>query len=172
MGWHLAGPASQAEAYPLQGPIGIGDELDLQMRAIASDRTVVSDERGRFLFQGVEAGGTELHTAMLGYETRHDSLFLPERRSVQVVIPMARRPIDMAPIRVEVRAIALVRNGFYERRESGYAGHFFTRADLVDRDARRLTELLGPLPGVRIMRAGIEGDRVVFERATTIALGV
>lgn len=135
------------------------------------DRTALSDQHGRFRFQAVEVGTVELRTSMLGYEPRHDPIVLPDHQSVAVVIPLARRPVDVAPIRVEVRSSALMRRGFFERRESGYAGHFFTRADLVERDARNLTGLLGSLPGVRRMPAGIEGDRIVFERATTIAGG-
>ena len=135
------------------------------------DRMVVSNGRGRFLLEGLHTGSATLVTRLIGYETRRDSIFLPEEEAVDVVIPLARDPVDLAPIRVEVRSHVLERQGFYGRRESGYAGHFITRESLLERNPRDLSELLGPLPGVRLMRSGIAGFMVVFERAISIRGG-
>lgn len=135
------------------------------------DATAVTDDRGRFQLTGLEGGRVLMTTRMIGFQTRRDSVDVLPNQSIEVFVPMERDPVELAPIRVTVRSRVLERHGFFGRRESGYAGHFFTHEDVAERDPRTLTELLRPLPGVRLMRNGIEGDLVVFERAINLRGG-
>ncbi len=133
--------------------------------------TTLTDDRGRFLLVGLQPGVQVLRSALLGYVERSDTIYIPRDESLEVEIQLTRDPVQLKPIEVTVRSRILERNGFFARRASGYAGHFFTRDDVIERDPRTLTELLRPLPGVRLMRSGIEGDMVVFERAINLRGG-
>ena len=136
---------------------------------LLGDRAFTSDERGRFFVDGLAPGPAWLVTQMLGYAARTDSLAVPPEDLLRVVIPMARDPIELEPVAVTIRSRILEMRGFYERQEGGFSGHMFTRRDITDRDPRNMTELIGMLPGVRILQAGIEGPRVVFDRAISLA---
>jgi hypothetical protein len=83
-------------------------------------------------------------------------------------------PIPLDPVGVKARNEArdplLERVGFYERQRADF-GHFVTRAQIAARDARRVTDLLAAIPGVRILpsstglsRAGIDVRGSVLSR--------
>lgn len=132
---------------------------------------VLSDDQGRFLFPSVAAGDHALSVESLGYVPRSDTVHVAPNTTVHVRLVLTVDPIDVEPIDVVVRSRVLEVRGFYDRQGSGYSGHYFERIDLVERNARDLTDLLGPLSGVRLINSGLEGNRVVFERATSIAGG-
>ena len=132
---------------------------------------VLSDDQGRFLFPSVPAGDHPMQAEALGYIPRSDTIHVPPNTTVHIRLVLAVNPVNVEPIEVVVRSRVLEIRGFYERQGSGYSGHYFERTDLVERNARDLTDLLGPLSGVRLINSGLEGNRVVFERATSIAGG-
>ena len=138
---------------------------------VMADIQVLSDDQGRFLFPNVPAGDHLLVVEALGYIPRSDTVRVAPDATVHVRLVMTVDPIDIAPIEVVVRSRVLEVRGFYDRQGSGYSGHYFERNDLVERNAQDLTDLLGPLSGVRLINSGLEGNRVVFERATSIAGG-
>jgi hypothetical protein len=81
---------------------------------------------------------------------------------------MTTRPIALDPISVTVRSRWLDSNGFYERRESGLAGHFFNRAAIDRRAPNQFTELLRDLPGVSMVSDEVGKLQVRFRRVTTM----
>ena len=138
---------------------------------LIADIQVLSDNQGRFLFPSVPAGSHVLRVESLGYLSRSDTVHVPRNATVHLRFVLTVDPVDVEPIEVVVRSRVLELRGFYERQGSGYSGHYFERIDLVERNARDLTDLLGPLSGVRLINSGLEGNRVVFERATSITGG-
>lgn len=148
-----------------------GERRLTDVAIVMADIQVLSDDQGRFLIPSVPAGEHLLSVESLGYAPRSDTVRVPPNATVHVRLVLTVDPIAVEPIEVVVRSRVLEVRGFYERQGSGYSGHYFERNDLVERNARDLTDLLGPLSGVRLINSGLEGNRVVFERATSIAGG-
>ena len=93
----LAGQRSTTEAGVPAGPI-VGLVVDGDSRrgiegvlVSLGDHSVVTNERGRFILGDLHAGPGELVSEILGYETRQDSILLPEYQSTEVVHPFGPR---------------------------------------------------------------------------------
>jgi len=128
-----------------------------------------SGSDGRFLLPGLDAGTYVLRVTHPGYQDRTDTVVVSAGTVTEVLVPLSANPIQLAPIRVTVRSLVLQRQGFYERRSQGYAGTYFTREDIEERDARDVTDLLRDVPGVRVLPGGIAGARIVLQRAINVS---
>src|SRR5439155_6060712 len=91
----------------------------------------------------------------IGYQARRDGpLELgvgdemdTELHLLPLAVPLA--PLEVAGAPPQPDAF-LARVGFYERQRSDF-GHFITREQIEARAARRVTDLLSGLPGVRLV---------------------
>lgn len=136
-------------------------QAEVYFRRIAGDSVLDSvytttDAEGAFRFDALPAGTYAIRTEHLGYEARRDTFRVPISKSMSIEIPMATEPVEMEPLRVDVRSGWLVEEGFYRRRAKGF-GKFITPEDLEQRSATSLTEALRTVSGVRWGRRCVNG---------------
>ena len=130
--------------------------------------SAITEADGRFAIPELRAGEVVLDAEMLGYAARSDTIQIIPGQIIEATFGMTTRPIALDPISVTVRSRWLDSNGFYERRESGLAGHFFNRADIDRRAPNQFTELLRDLPGVSMVSDEVGKLQVRFRRVTTM----
>jgi len=129
--------------------------------------SVVTGADGSYRITAPAAGCFLVEARRIGYQTRTDGpLELgaggdldTEFHLLALAVPLA--PLEVAGAPPQLDAF-LARVGFYERQHSDF-GHFITREQIEARAAKRITDLLAGLPGVRLVpgasglsRAGIE----------------
>ncbi|MCA9739672.1 MAG: carboxypeptidase regulatory-like domain-containing protein [Gemmatimonadota bacterium] len=130
-----------------------------------------TDTAGAFVLEDLAPGTVVLSVGRVGYTSRTDTLELRDDESLQVSVPLAVEPVELAPLTVTVRSRVLETRGFYLRRAGGSGGVFFTREDVEERRIRDVTELLDGLPGVSVIQDGVSGARVVFRNAVSLRQG-
>ncbi len=114
---------------------------------------VISDERGRFAFEELEPGSTQLRVRMLGYADRTEHVTVHAGRTTVVQMDVAADPIELAPIKVEVRSRFLERKGVYRRMERGVSNRVVTRDEIERRQSPRLSDSLKGITGLQVIRA-------------------
>jgi Carboxypeptidase regulatory-like domain/CarboxypepD_reg-like domain/TonB-dependent Receptor Plug Domain len=140
---------------------------DVQL--LGTGKHAITESDGRFFLGDVRAGTYVIHTEMLGYAARSDSVGVPSGLVIDAAVAMNTRPVELEPITVTVVSRWLDSNGFFERRRAGLAGHFFTRSDIEKKQPAQFTDLLRDLPGVLIMTEEVGKTMVRFRRVTTLA---
>jgi hypothetical protein len=110
-----------------------------------------TDAEGRFLLRVAKPGAFMMHSRRLGYRPRADAVNLADGELV-IEVRLAPIPLTLDPVVVEaeVNARYLDLMGFYERQRSDF-GQFLTRDDIEARRAVRVTDVLGAVPGVRLV---------------------
>jgi len=139
----------------------------VMIRIQSANRAVLSNEEGAFLLQRLRPGRHELRFEMLGFTARSDTVAVSMDEEVTVVVAIARRPIELPPLRVEARVGArtawLGARGFFQRGETGQARLHLTQEQLVHQTARNLQEVLRHTPGVRIRRLVDGGGELLLD---------
>jgi hypothetical protein len=112
----------------------------------------LTDTEGTFVFPRVEPGSHELVLEHLAYGTRRDTVVVRGGELINVEVRMAVRPIELEPLTVtlERRPLPPKMHGFYDRMDRGW-GNFITRERIESRQPVRITQMLGDLPGVRLV---------------------
>lgn len=115
-----------------------------------------TDQDGRFAIPDVLPGTRRITVSRSGYSARTDSVDVPPGSFLSLVVELAGEPIPLAPILVSVepRNLDLELAGFYDRRDREH-GVFLTRAAIEERNPVTSVDLLEGIPGVRIIREGI-----------------
>ena len=148
---HAQSGSSESGAVRLQVRSAGGIPLvGAQLRLVATDPWIESDERGLFAVARVPAGNAWLRVRRIGY--RPDSMLIvtSSSKTLDTMITMERVAVDLAPVTVLGRRnIQGPMAGFYRRQATG-SGRFFTRAEIERRAPYNLTDLLRGIPGVRI----------------------
>lgn len=108
--------------------------------------TRVTDDEGRFRFQGVPEGTYRLYASAPGYRRMADTLQVPAGRDLELVLPLSEDPIRLEPIIVTAEREYPVRRGWEGRRRTG-SGFVITREEIEERRPRLVTELLNRVPG-------------------------
>ena len=143
--------SSESGAVRLQVRSAAGIPLvGAQLRLVATDPWLESDERGLFAVARVPAGHAWLRVRRIGY--RPDSMLIvtSSSKTLDTTMTMERVAVDLAPVTVlGRRSIQGPMAGFYRRQATG-SGRFFTRAEIERRAPYNLTDLLRGIPGVRI----------------------
>ncbi len=119
--------------------------------------SVTTGADGSYRVTAPAAGCYLVEVRRIGYEARRDGpLELgvgdeidTEFHLLPLAVPLA--PLEVAGALPQPDAF-LARVGFYERQRSDF-GHFLTREQIEARAARRLTDLLSGVPGVRLVPA-------------------
>jgi Carboxypeptidase regulatory-like domain len=151
----LCAQASKAAIYGL-----ILDRLDdrpiaeVRVSLSPGDIAAVTTSNGRFALTAIPYGRYVIRFERIGYETRVDSMNVGPGQPVEVTLHLATAPIELEPIRVVTRSGALDRVGFYDRRQFGPAGTFFTDVDIERYTPVQLTDLMRRAPSTIIMGAG------------------
>lgn len=136
---------------------------------------------GAFSITDVRPGEYRLRTQHIGYQSvtspvfrvRSEDALMVELRAAVTAVPLApltivsgRRPV------LNARKLEIV--GFYERMSSwgetglGF-GHFLQPADLDNRRATRVSDLLRDLPGVYVEGAGGRSQTILMRSVTNIS---
>jgi hypothetical protein len=112
---------------------------------------VVSAADGRYLLAGVQPGSRVVEVHHIGYRTAAATVTfeagLP--REWNVTLELEPVPIDALEV-TSLRGRTPALEGFFLRRERGL-GHFFTRSDIEEMNAREITDILRRVPGARIV---------------------
>lgn len=180
----LAPPAS---AQVLRGTVldtTSGQPLD-GVRVIAfsaaGDRMgyAVTDTSGRFLFQMPAVGQYRLQATKLGYAiTITEPIWVGSASEADVVLAMVHGPVPLDTVTVVARPLPtalkqipyLVDAGFYRRQRWGF-GYFLTRAEIDERDALIMADLLKGIPGVRVRCTSATSCNVTMPAANMMFVG-
>jgi hypothetical protein len=145
--------------------------------------TATTDVAGRFYLAAGGPGTFRLRAEHLGYRTVTTPPFdlVDGEPALEVEVLLGAQAIPLAPLvivserpaRMDLRLHA---RGFLERRRqwgraegSGF-GHFLDRSDIERRNAFRVTDLLGDIPGVRPESRGGRRPPEITLRSTTSML--
>jgi hypothetical protein len=138
------------------------------IRLPGRDLSVITESDGRFAIPELRSGLVVIDAEMLGYAPRSDTIQVIPGQIIEATFGMTTKPIALDPISVTVRSRWLDSNGYYERRQSGLAGHFFGRVDIQRRAPSQFTELLRDVPGVSMVSDEVGKLQVRFRRVTTM----
>jgi hypothetical protein len=138
------------------------------IRLPGRDLSVITESDGRFAIPELRSGLVVIDAEMLGYAPRSDTIQVIPGQIIEATFGMTKKPIALDPISVTVRSRWLDSNGYYERRQSGLAGHFFGRVDIQRRAPSQFTELLRDVPGVSMVSDEVGKLQVRFRRVTTM----
>lgn len=115
-----------------------------------------SDSTGQFRRTGLRPGSYLLQVRAIGYAPTDWTLDLAASETRRVVLELDLLAITTAEVVVTADAPHPDRRlaEFEQRRQSG-RGHFLTEADIRQRGASKVSEVLRTVPGVRIVCRGI-----------------
>lgn len=139
-------------------------------------RAVTADDAGYFLLSKLPPGPFRLRVTHFGYvQTTTPTWWVQVGDVMEVAVRLQPDAIPLAPLEVVslTRMPLPVLAGFYRRRESAVGGVFLGRAEIEERYASRITDLLVDLPGVRLQNApGYSGQaRAVVLSGSLLAAG-
>jgi hypothetical protein len=106
-------------------------------------RFVVTDSLGAFAFDSLPSGHHRIRLEYLGRTNGEHGVWLNAGKPTQLVVLLDMGAADLAPVvakaerQVDLWGLA----GFYYRRAIGW-GHFFTPADIAERDPEEISDLL------------------------------
>jgi hypothetical protein len=140
--------------------------LDAKRRTLD---TAYTDDDGRFTFPRLRPGPFALRVRGLGYaEITTPYWQVRTGESLDVTVRLDPTAILLAPLEITARSRSEspMLAGFYNRKDRGIGGTFFSRADIERRNPSKLTDLLVEVPGLRLEGGGAQGDRVAtFSRS-------
>lgn len=121
-----------------------------QLRSVAADPLVETDEVGRATLPRVAAGSAWVLVRRIGYRPDSLRVSLVPGKSIDTTVTMQRVAVDLTPVRVYGRRdVQGPMAGFYARQAKG-SGHFFSHADIERKAVHRFSDLMRTIPGVRI----------------------
>jgi len=159
----VAGLAGSAEGQVLRGrlrdlrtdePIA-GGVLTLIGEGGERLVTIVTDDDGSYRIAAPGAGTYLLEARRMGYRAWIDGpLELQVGDDWETEYHLQRLPVQLDPVEVTAEAQRhdpyLDQVGFFERQRSDF-GHFVTREDIANRAAKKVTDILISIPGVRLV---------------------
>jgi hypothetical protein len=135
---------------------------DADVAIIALHQLTRSDAQGRFVLTKVPAGEHELSVRRIGYTASKVKVTVTNavNYSYDVVLSVQAAVIDGVNVTASEKRQRLGIEDFYRRQARGMGGRFFTREDILTRNARQTSDVLRGSPGVRFVRiAGGQGVR-------------
>lgn len=134
---------------------GAGVEA-VRVRLAPNGPESVTDRQGRFVLQAIPSGERALELRHVAYGEHATEVEVQEGRTADVTIAVSETPVEMEALEVTVRQREnyLERRGFYERQRWADArgGIYLTPADLEQRNAARISHVVGEQQGVRMRR--------------------
>jgi hypothetical protein len=111
-----------------------------------------TNAQGQFTLANVPRGTHELSIRRLGYQpTRLKVVVGDMAYSYDVVMTIQAARIAGVDVNAADMRLRLGIEDFYRRRARGTGGKFFTRAEIVERNPRRTTDVVRDSPGVRVV---------------------
>ena len=148
-------------------PIADADVAIVQAHALT--RTSAT---GQFTLANLPRGSHEISIRRLGYQpTTVKAVVGDMAYSYDVVLTPQAATIAGMNVSAADMKLRLGIEDFYRRRARGSGGKFFTRAEIIDRNPRRTTDVVRDSPGIRVVstRNG-QGVRFNGKRQCTPAL--
>jgi hypothetical protein len=109
----------------------------------------VTGPNGVAWLQGIQPGAHEIQARYLGYGTETLHVRVEPGRTMAVAFDLPIQPIRLAEVEVQVAAPILARNGFFDRRGSGF-GTFITREQIERMRPRFLSDVLRRAGGISL----------------------
>jgi hypothetical protein len=135
--------------------------IDAEVRLVVSgtDEAVVRTQHdGRFLVMGELNGPTSLQVRHLGFRSREVELFFPRDTTRVLVIRLEPASRSLASVEIVEKAESSEwLREFTERRKTNSVGYYFTRAEIMARQPRYLSEVLRSLSGLTLTTSGRDG---------------
>ena len=116
----------------------------------------LSDRRGQFSIVNVRAGRQVIQFEMLGYQTRVDTVEVLAGVTIDLVVRLSTKPIELPPVSVTVRSRWLEENGFYDRISSGLKPVVITAADIERKHKMQLTDVFNEVSGAKVLQTGVQ----------------
>jgi hypothetical protein len=113
----------------------------------------LSDRRGQFSIANAPAGRRSIQFEMLGYQTRVDTVEVLEAKTIDLVVRLSTKPIELPPVSVTVRARWLEENGFYDRISSGLKPAIITAADIERKHKTQLADVFNEVSGAKVFHS-------------------
>jgi hypothetical protein len=129
----------------------------------------VTEADGRFRFTGVAPGSRILHMSHIAYTERRDTIDVRDGDVIELQIPIAVEPIQLAPLSVDVRSQRLLDVGFYDRVERGL-GIYIHPSQLRQTRVAFLSDFLARIPGVRRAMVNGETSRIDLRGGRSISM--
>jgi hypothetical protein len=121
-----------------------------RVKVVGTDLIAVTREDGSYRLWGVPPGRSSLEVRMLGYATGVFPFDVAAGGAIQLPVTLVAIPVALDTIRVGSDAgLTPSMRGFEARRRRG-EGHFFTRKDIDQMQARSFTDILRRTPGMMI----------------------
>jgi hypothetical protein len=145
-----------------QGLAIIGAQISIRGSQLIAE----TDDSGRFELAKVRSGMLSLRFRRLGYRPDPVELLVLAGKAVPIDVTLSRLMVSLSPVIVTGHSnLTGWREGFYHRRNAGF-GHFFTAADIDNRNPSRMSDMFQMIPGVRILQTrGIIRNQIRFSRA-------
>jgi hypothetical protein len=128
------------------------------------DLTAVTGANGRFVLRNIPFGRYVIRFESLGYVARTDTMAVGPGQPVDVTVRLATAPLPLEPIEVVVLSEALQLAGFYERRDLGPQGTFFTERDIERFAPARLSDVVRRAPSALLVELGPGRTLLRFNR--------
>ena len=126
--------------------------------------SAITNDRGVFTVRGIPTGRVRVSARRVGYRPMSLELWTAEGQSeVGLDVVLEPLPVRLSDIIVEGERTLFVTGPmtqFYRRRREG-TGHYFTPAEIEERDPLFLTDLLRRVPGVRVTQGSFMGDNAI-----------
>jgi hypothetical protein len=122
----------------------------VEVHAVKPDRLARTDSAGRFTLTALPAGNVDLTFRRLAYTPATVSMdaFADDTIDIEVTLTVVAQKLEavvvQAPSEMQRRLLA----GFEERRKHLGTGHFITRAQIEDRHASLLGDVMTTTPGM------------------------
>ncbi len=134
------------------------------VRVTPTGQEVNTDSRGRFMISRVSAGAILVEAERSGFTSSADTLVALPGVTLALDIQLPKGSDEVPSIAIEVWPRYLEAVGFYRRAE-GNRGNRFGRLFIQDQNAHRISDILRPLPGLRVERGRL-GNTVITTRST------
>ena len=131
----------------------------------------ITTATGRFVLEEIPFGRHEIRFERVGYLTRVDTMTVGAGNPVDITVRLATTPIELEPIEAVARSGSLSRAGFYDRRDLGAQGTYFTRVDIDRRQPATLTDLVRVAPATMIIDGGPGRSLLRFTRQVGMGTG-
>lgn len=128
--------------------------------------TAVTDAQGHWLLDAPGSGSYYVTAKRIGYQPwLAGPVDVKAGDDLNSIFHLRRRPVMLDPVEVSARATQryLALMGFYDRQRADF-GHFVTPAEIEQRQAARVTDLLAGLPGVNLVSMGTGSAGALFVR--------
>jgi hypothetical protein len=126
-----------------------------------------TDDKGNFIFTRLARGEHEVMIRRLGFKPEVIKVMVNDL-AFSYDVTMTPQAAVLAAMETNASEARLARGleDFYRRRARGTGGTFFTREEILKRNASRTSEVLRNTPGIRVVR-GRTGNGVRFTQASS-----